>query len=261
MFGLLMSAIAVALVSTICAVGLRPRPRPPGAVAWSRRLVFALLGTAVLAIVGGLVDAFVTGGRSRQVALTEILIVVSSLAWLPLTRRWNARAHLCWSMTIFLFVVYLVFMLHWTFQAPLSTAGLVGALALWALEVVASLLGVAYLWEMCDALGSEHWPRRSDVGAQPGEDGYQPFVSLHVPAHEEPPAMVIATVARCSRWTTSATRSSSSTTTPPMRRCGDRSRPGARAMASPSPTSRTGRATSQAPSTTPCVSSPTRGRR
>ena len=69
MFGLLMSAIAVALVSTICAVGLRPRHRPPGAVAWSRRLVFALLGTAVLAIFGGLVDAFVTGGRPRQVAL------------------------------------------------------------------------------------------------------------------------------------------------------------------------------------------------
>ena len=194
MFGLLMSAIAVALVSTICAVGVRPRPRPPGAVAWSRRLVFALLGTAVLAILGGLVDAWFTGGRPRQVALTEILLVVSSLIWLPFTRRWNARAHLCWSMSIFLFVVYLVFMLHWTFQAPLSTAGLVGALALWGLELVASLLGVAYLWEMCDALGSEHWRRRSDAGAEPGEDGYHPFVSLHVPAHEEPPEMVIATV-------------------------------------------------------------------
>ena len=42
-----------------------------------------------------------------------------------------------------------------------------------------------------------------------------PFVSLHVPAHNEPPEMVIETAdARCCASTTRTSRSSSSTTTP-----------------------------------------------
>ena len=31
---------------------------------------------------------------------------------------------------------------------------------LWLLEVFAAVLCCAYLWEICDALGTEHWQRR-----------------------------------------------------------------------------------------------------
>ena len=51
-----------------------------------------------------------------------------------------------------------------------------------------------------------------------------PFVSLHVPAHNEPPDMVIDTLRSLLGSTTRGTRSSSSTTTPTTRRSGGRSR-------------------------------------
>ncbi len=86
--------------------------------------------------------------------------MAASLIWLPVTRRWSARAHLCWSSSVFLFVVYLVFALDWTFESHLGPASTAGGVLLWLFEVFAALLSCAYLWEICDALGTEHWRRR-----------------------------------------------------------------------------------------------------
>jgi uncharacterized membrane protein (DUF485 family) len=77
------------------------------------------------------------------------------LVWLPVTRRWNARAHLCWASSVFLFVVYLTFALEWTFASHLGGANTAGGVVLWVFEVFAALLTCAYLWEICDALGTE----------------------------------------------------------------------------------------------------------
>ena len=93
---------------------------------------------------------------------------MGSLVWLPVTRRWTARGHLCWSATIFLFVVYLAFVLDWTFSSDLGPAGTAGGLLLWLFEVFAALLACAYLWEICDALGSEQWRRRISRGVAAG---------------------------------------------------------------------------------------------
>ena len=64
------------------------------------------------------------------------------------------------SSSVFLFVVYLVFALRWTFESHLGAASTVGGVLLWVFEVFAALLSCAYLWEICDALGTEHWRRR-----------------------------------------------------------------------------------------------------
>jgi glycosyltransferase involved in cell wall biosynthesis len=123
--------------------------------------------------------------------------VLASVLWLPFTRRWSARAHLCWSATTFLFVVYLGFMIWWTFVSNLGTAGTIGGVILWLLELLAAFLGGAYMWELCDALGREAWERRVHEGvptaALPAPEDL-PFVSLHVPAYNEPPDMVIETL-------------------------------------------------------------------
>jgi cellulose synthase/poly-beta-1,6-N-acetylglucosamine synthase-like glycosyltransferase len=192
--GLLLSGIVTAVISTALLLTVRARAHPPGAVATSRRLVMALVGTVLLATVGAAADFVWTGGHLRRAEMAFVLLVVASLAWLPATRRWNARAHLAWATSVYLFVVYLVFMVHWTLDSPLSTAGLVGAFSLWVLELFTALLGIAYLWELCDALGSEQWQRRSTHGVPDGAATHHPFVSLHVPAHDEPPDMVIATL-------------------------------------------------------------------
>jgi cellulose synthase/poly-beta-1,6-N-acetylglucosamine synthase-like glycosyltransferase len=107
----------------------------------------------------------------------------------------------------------------------------VGGMLLWVFEVFAAVLACAYLWELCDALGTEDWRRRvtPDVlASQPAR--YLPFVSLHVPAHNEPPGMVIDTLTSLSRLDYSRLRSSPSMTTPMTSGFGVRSRVGVQAM-------------------------------
>jgi cellulose synthase/poly-beta-1,6-N-acetylglucosamine synthase-like glycosyltransferase len=176
-----------------------------------RRFTLALLGTVVLAAAAA--------GTLRLLHATEnnLLagvagVVAASVLWLPVTRRWSARAHLCWASSTFLFIVYLCYALDWTFASHLGPASTAGGLLLWLLEVFAALLSCAYLWELCDALGTENWRRRlvsSRTRGQPrlaqargtlpargapSAPGTPPMVSLHVPAHNEPPGMVIDTL-------------------------------------------------------------------
>jgi cellulose synthase/poly-beta-1,6-N-acetylglucosamine synthase-like glycosyltransferase len=162
---------------------------------WSsaRRLLLSVIGTVVLAaLVAGalhLMDAT----RANTIAGAAGLLVVS-VVWLPATRHWVARAHLAWAATFYLFVAYLAYMVWWTFVSHLGVLGTVGALILWSMEVFAAFLGVAYLWELCDALGREAWTRRVAAGAPAEQRHVTPFVSLQVPAYNEPPEMVIETL-------------------------------------------------------------------
>ncbi|HYB86109.1 MAG TPA: glycosyltransferase, partial [Streptosporangiaceae bacterium] len=170
------------------------RARRAGAWSATRRFVLAVVGTVLLAAVVagalkllGVAPHYLTAGIAG--------VVIASLVWLPVTRRWNARAHLAWASTVFLFVVYLAYALEWTFNSHLGAASTAGGLLLWVFEVFAAVLCCAYLWEICDALGTEHWRRRVTPQVTFGtEDGKLPMVSLHVPAHNEPPDMVIDTL-------------------------------------------------------------------
>ncbi|HET9186323.1 MAG TPA: glycosyltransferase family 2 protein [Acidothermaceae bacterium] len=192
----LIAGLAASILSNI--VLLLPWPswrlRAAGAWPWSRRLLFAFIGTAAVdAVSYGVLRGL--GVTRHNVYASLAALTLMSLLWLPATRRWNARGHVCWSSTIFLFAAYLAFMLQWTFTAGMPATSEAGGVTLWVLEVFAAVLGCAYLWELCDALASEHWRRRVSRGAPavvPG--GELPFVSLHVPAHNEPPDMVIATL-------------------------------------------------------------------
>jgi cellulose synthase/poly-beta-1,6-N-acetylglucosamine synthase-like glycosyltransferase len=164
----------------------------------TRRFALAVIGTAVLAAAAALVLKLLSATGSNLTAGVAGLIV-ASVIWLPVTRRWSPRAHLCWSSCTFLFIVYLAYALDWTFASNLGPASTVGGMLLWVLEVFAALLSVAYLWEICDALGTEDWRRRLTASAAAGatatrQTGRLPMVSLHVPAHNEPPDMVIDTL-------------------------------------------------------------------
>jgi cellulose synthase/poly-beta-1,6-N-acetylglucosamine synthase-like glycosyltransferase len=192
---LVLAGIIAAPIGTVCLLVRARRPIHTAGV-WPsiRRFSFAIGGTAVLGVV--VVVALRLLGDSQHYAIDGAAgLAVGSLVWLPVTRRWNARGHLCWSSTIFLFVVYLAFVLQWTLDSHLGPASTAGGLLLWLLELFAAILACAYLWEICDALGSEHWRRRLSR-AEPGRvaDADLPFISLHVPAHNEPPDMVMDTL-------------------------------------------------------------------
>jgi cellulose synthase/poly-beta-1,6-N-acetylglucosamine synthase-like glycosyltransferase len=191
---LLAGLIAAPLTSASIFVPSRAGLATAGVWAASRRFVFAVIGTALVCLVAA------AGVRLLGVSRPHTVIAVACLAgasaiWLPVTRRWNARAHLCWASSVLLFAAYLAFILQWTFQSGLGPAAVAGGLVLWALELFAGLLACAYLWELCEALGTEHWRRRvTNQNLPSGPGARAPSVSLHVPAHNEPPDMVIATL-------------------------------------------------------------------
>ena len=143
---LVLAGILAAPVGTAALlVGSGHPSRTKGAWPTTRRFTFAVVGTAVLAALVGL--------AMRQLGVTEhntiagaAGLAVASLIWLPVTRRWNARAHLCWATSIFLFVVYLAYVLDWTFTSHLGPASTAGGLLLWVFELFAALLACAYLW-------------------------------------------------------------------------------------------------------------------
>jgi cellulose synthase/poly-beta-1,6-N-acetylglucosamine synthase-like glycosyltransferase len=176
-------------------VGSGHPARTTGAWPATRRFAFALVGTAVLAALVA-VAMRLLGVTEHNTIAGVIGLAAGSLIWLPVTRRWNGRAHLCWATSIFLFIVYLDYVLQWTFDSHLGPASEAGGLVLWFFELFAAILASAYLWEICDAIGSETWRRRvaPATTAQLPVAADLPFVSLHVPAHNEPPDMVIDTL-------------------------------------------------------------------
>ena len=193
---LVLAGIIAAPVGTIALLVHSARPaRSTGAWPTTRRFVSAIIGTVVI---GALVAvAMRLLGVSEHNTIAGVAgLIVGSLIWLPVTRRWNARAHLCWSTSIFLFAVYLVYILEWTFYSHLDAASEAGGLLLWFFELFAAIMASAYLWEICDAIGSETWHRRITAVATAELPAARdmPFVSLHVPAHNEPPDMVIDTL-------------------------------------------------------------------
>jgi hypothetical protein len=116
---LLAGIVAAPLGSAGLFAGARQHAHVAGAWPATRRLVLALLGTAVLAAAAGGVLLLLHATEHNLIA-GAAGVVVASLIWLPVTRRWRARAHLCWSSSVFLFVVYLVFALRWTFESHVT---------------------------------------------------------------------------------------------------------------------------------------------
>ena len=159
-----------------------------------RRLVLAVAATAALAaVVAVALRLLRVSGHGQAAGIAGV--VCASLAWLPATRRWTARAHLCWTSSTFLVIVYLTFALESTFASRSGAASTAGGVLLWVFELSGAVLSCAYLWEICEALGTEHCRRR--VAPQVSlatMDSDLPMISLHVPAHNEPPDMVIDTL-------------------------------------------------------------------
>jgi cellulose synthase/poly-beta-1,6-N-acetylglucosamine synthase-like glycosyltransferase len=196
MLALLVAGILAALLGLAGLVVPVKRQARTAAGAWSAigRLVLAVAATTALGAVAA-VSLSLLGVSGSVRAVGTAGVVVASLAWLPVIRRWNARAQLCWVSSVFLAVVYLMLAPGWTLAGRPGAAGTAGGVLLWLFELFGAVLSCAYLWEICQALGTEHRRRRvAPEVASAAKDGDLPMISLHVPAHNEPPDMVIDTL-------------------------------------------------------------------
>ena len=107
---LLAGLVAAPLGSLALFVPMRRRDGRAGTWSAIRRFVLAVVGTVVLAAAVALALRLL--GVSQHNLIAGVAgVIVASLIWLPVTRRWSARAHLAWSSTVFLFVVFLVLFL------------------------------------------------------------------------------------------------------------------------------------------------------
>ena len=224
---LLAAIIAAPLGSAALLAPVGEHRRPAGSWSNTRRFAMAVLGTIVLAaLVAGVLKLLHVTQHNLVLGIAGV--AGASVIWLPATRQWSARAHLCWSTSVLLFVVYLTYALDWTLTDHLGPASTIGGILLWLFEVFAALMSCAYLWEICDALGTEHWRRRITADVRlPAADHDLPMISLHVPAHNEPPDMVIDTLRSLLRLDYPRYEIILSTTTPTTSGCGARSRSGA----------------------------------
>ena len=172
--------------------------------------VLAVIGTVVLAAaVTAVLREFLHATRQNLIA-GAAAVVFASLIWMPVTRRWSARAHVCWASSVFLFVVYLTYALDWTFTSHLGPVSTAGGVLLWVLEIFAAVLTCAYLWEIRYALGTEYWrrritPRHAAVHAMTASCPWSACTSRRTTSRR---TWSSTRCARCSAWTTRGTRSS-----------------------------------------------------
>jgi cellulose synthase/poly-beta-1,6-N-acetylglucosamine synthase-like glycosyltransferase len=187
--GFLLVTVVLLVPATVAvfAIGEAARRRASRA-AWQHGVEAAVsvgvVGAALAWLTGrDLVASLVMGGA---VGATVAL-------WIPLSRAWATRGLVAWALSLDVGAGYLAYVLVWMAGAGLSAGELLGGSLLWLLEAFVFLIGVGYLWELVDVLARRSWSSYVDTdGALPA--ARRPFVSLHVPTHNEPPDMVIATL-------------------------------------------------------------------
>ncbi len=118
-------------------------------------------------------------------------VAVAAVLVVSLLEDWNAFGHACLATTLTLsgtFLVYLVTVVAGTRPGPLT---LVLSLILMLLQFFALVLLCAGSYEILDVLCRIRWRRIAEPRPLEGD---APRVSLHVPAYNEPPDMVIETL-------------------------------------------------------------------
>lgn len=183
--------VAAAVSTAVCLLLLLIRPpsrtdRPPTAGPAAALLSALPLATGPLAVAA-------LGGSLRGVAAAAVALAVADVGWLRLTRSWSWQGHAAWVAATTVSAAYLAYMLLASLQPGLGTGARTLSLLLWLVELLAFALGAAFTWEVLDTLARTRWTRRLVDGVDPAGQP-TPFVSLHVPAHNEPPDMLIATI-------------------------------------------------------------------
>jgi cellulose synthase/poly-beta-1,6-N-acetylglucosamine synthase-like glycosyltransferase len=150
------------------------------------------LGWLAVVLVLGDVWALYTFGSPPEILFMTAAGFVFGVAWILLLEDWNAFGQVTWAMTLlstFLFIAY-SFMV--TVFTPLSTISFMIALDFFLIEAVALLMAMTHAYESLDLFCRIDWRRKVD--RIPLVPGYAPMVSLHVPAYNEPPEVVRATL-------------------------------------------------------------------
>lgn len=181
---LLYFLVASALVSFGWLLRTGYRPAGEKSSAGVRHLIgIAAVTTAVFALWRGL------PGLAAALGLAYLLLTLVLRALLP---DWNTRGH-AFLVAFGAAQVGFLGRIAWAIgSGELSRLEILGSLVLFAAELVVVMLTIYFAYEVLDVMCRIRWKRLFPPFTGPND--YWPKVSVHVPAHSEPPDMVIETL-------------------------------------------------------------------
>jgi glycosyltransferase involved in cell wall biosynthesis len=157
------------------------------------RVASRILGLAlgvVLAVAAGEAAARLWRLEPRPVLAAEALLVVLAAVVVAARPLWNPVGQVFFASFVAAALAYLAFAATVTFAGGLSPLGMAASALLLLLETAALALSGSFTFESCDVLCRVRWSRPPPQF----DPAYQPKVSLHVPAYNEPPDMLIETI-------------------------------------------------------------------
>jgi len=158
---------------------------------WHRSsLVSSVPILATWILVTGEVASRVFELPSGLVVAAELVLAATTVVVALLRPRWNAIGQGFFASLVLASGTYLILAAQATFAGGLSIVGMAASLVLLVLEIFATVISASFAFESIDVACRTSWRRplpepRPDV---------QPFVSLQVPAYNEPPEMLIETI-------------------------------------------------------------------
>ncbi len=155
----------------------------------SSRLLGLLVGCGLIYAAGRLVVAIWSIGSGPVVA-AESLLAAILLVVVALRPEWNPVGQVFFTSFAAAALAYLVFAADVTVAGHLSVVASIASAGLFLLEAGALAIASTFAFETCDVLCRT---RHTRPFPSPSPQ-YQPFVSLHIPAYNEPPEMLIETI-------------------------------------------------------------------
>ena len=145
----------------------------------------------------GDVWALLTFGVPREVLLVSGAAFAFGVGWILFLRDWNAFGQVTWAMTLFSTLLFITYSFMVTAFTPLNTLSFIIALDFFLIEAVALVMALTHAYESLELFCRIRWQRLLNrIRPVPG---YTPLVSLHVPAYNEPPEVVGATLKSLAR--------------------------------------------------------------
>lgn len=136
--------------------------------------------------------ALLTFGVPHEIALHTAAALLFGLLCIRWMRDWNALGQAAWAATLLTTLLFIIYAFQVTSFTPLHPLSFLLALIFFFIEALALLMALTHTYESLDAVCRIRWRRRVER-FEPRPD-YTPMVSLHVPAYNEPPEVVAATL-------------------------------------------------------------------
>lgn len=143
-----------------------------------------------------LAPAYVVGDQVWRLPRTHLwaglgLVAICAVAVGSWERDWNAPSHVFLGSLVATSAGFVGLGTEFAFWTGLGPIAAVGSGLLVALEAFAFVLLAISTHEVLNVVGRVKWRRRTEGITNPGE---QPFVSIHVATHNEPPELVLDTL-------------------------------------------------------------------